>query len=70
MRTLAMALTLLVSGFFAMPTAWAQTSGDKEHAELTQALKDARVPLQRGLNLRAAFLFRRWMRVTATMMLR
>src|SRR3989442_14629350 len=32
---------------FGMPTAWA--SDDKDHAELAKALKDAKIPLQRGL---------------------
>ena len=53
MRTLAMALTLLVAGFFAMPTVWAQTAEEKEHAELAKALKDAKMPLQRGLTASA-----------------
>jgi len=53
MRTLAIALSLLVTGFFAMPTAWAQTSEDKEHAELAKALQDAKMPLQRGLTASA-----------------
>jgi len=48
-----MALTLLVAGFFAMPTVWAQTAEEKEHAELAKALKDAKMPLQRGLTASA-----------------
>jgi len=53
MRTLAMALSLLVAGFFATPATWAQTAEDKEHAELAKALKDAKMPLQRGLTASA-----------------
>ena len=39
MRTMAMPLTLLVAGLIALPTAWAQTYGDKEHGELDKALQ-------------------------------
>src|SRR5215469_5646322 len=53
MRSLAIALSLFLAGSFAIPTAWAQTSEDKEHAELAKALKDAKVPLQRGLTASA-----------------
>ena len=53
MRTLAIALSLLVAAFVAIPTAWAQTSEEKEHAVLAKALKDAKMPLQRGLTASA-----------------
>src|SRR5215469_11545143 len=53
MRSLAIALSLFLAGSFAMPTAWAQTSEDKEHAELAKALQDAKMPLQRGLTASA-----------------
>jgi hypothetical protein len=40
---------------FAVSPGWAQTSDDKakEHAELEKALKDAKVPLERGLTASA-----------------
>jgi hypothetical protein len=47
-KTTTIALAFLVSWLFAMPTGWAQQSGDKEHAELAKALKDAKVSLERG----------------------
>src|SRR5215468_3760266 len=49
MRTVAMPLTLLVAGLIALPMAWAQTYGDKEHAELAKALQGVKMPLERGL---------------------
>jgi uncharacterized membrane protein YkoI len=48
-RMTTIAVALLVAGFFAAPVGWAQTSADKEHAELAKALKDAKISLQRGL---------------------
>src|SRR5262245_35553262 len=53
MRTMAMPLTLLVAGLIALPTAWAQTYGDKEHAELAKALQGVKMPLERGLTASA-----------------
>ena len=47
MKTTAIAVALTVAWMFGLPTAWA--SGDKDHAELAKALKDAKIPLQRGL---------------------
>jgi hypothetical protein len=41
------ALALMVS------TGWAQTADDKERAELAKALKDAKIPLERGLTASA-----------------
>jgi hypothetical protein len=40
---------------FAAPTSWAQTSDDKAkgHAELEKTLKDAKIPLERGLTASA-----------------
>src|SRR5712692_10788702 len=52
-KTTTVAVALLVAWFFAAPTSWAQTSDDKEHAELAKALKDAKIPLQRGLTASA-----------------
>src|SRR5229473_2363573 len=53
MRKTTIVLAFLVAGAFAVPTGWAQTSQDKEHAELAKALKDAKIPLQRGLTASA-----------------
>ena len=53
MRTVAMPLTLLVAGLIALPMAWAQTYGDKEHAELAKALQGVKMPLERGLTASA-----------------
>jgi len=53
MRKTTIAVAFLVAWFFAAPTGWAQTSDDKEHAELAKALKDAKVSLQRGLTASA-----------------
>jgi len=49
MKTTTIVLAFLVAWAFAVPTGWAQTSQDKEHSELAKALKDAKIPLQRGL---------------------
>jgi len=53
MRKTTIALAFLMAWFLAMPTGWAQQSDDKEHAELAKALKDAKVPLERGLTASA-----------------
>jgi len=53
MKWTTIALVLIVAGSLAVPTGWAQTSQDKEHAELAKALKDAKVPLQSGLSASA-----------------
>jgi hypothetical protein len=54
MRTTAtVALTFLAAWFFAIPMGWAQPHDDKERAELATALKDATIPLQRGLTASA-----------------
>jgi hypothetical protein len=53
MKTMATVLAFTLTGFFALSTAWAQAYGDKEHAELAKALKDAKVSLQHGLTASA-----------------
>jgi hypothetical protein len=53
MRKTTIALALLVAWLFAVPIGWAQNYGDKEHAELAKALKDAKISLQRGLTASA-----------------
>src|SRR2546422_7872805 len=53
MKTTTIVLAFLVAWAFAVPTGWAQTSQDKEHAELATALRDAKIPLQRGLTASA-----------------
>src|SRR5947199_4578706 len=53
MRKTTIALAFLVAWFFAVPIGWAQNYGDKEHAELAKALKDAKIPLERGLTASA-----------------
>ena len=50
MRTMAAFVIALV---FVVPTGWAQTPADQEHAELAKALKDAKIPLERGLTASA-----------------
>jgi len=53
MKTTAIVVALAVAAawMFAAPPAWA--SDEKEHAELAKALKDAKVPLERGLSASA-----------------
>jgi hypothetical protein len=55
MKTISAIAMLAAAVLFAAPAGWAQTSDDKakEHAELAKALKDARVPLERGLGASA-----------------
>ena len=53
MKTTTVALAFIGAWIFAVPTGWAQTSDDKEHAELAKALKDAKISLQRGLTASA-----------------
>ena len=53
MKTTTIVLAFLVAWAFAVPTGWTQTSQDKEHAELAKALRDAKIPLQRGLTASA-----------------
>jgi len=53
MKMTTIVLAFLVAWALAVPTGWTQTSQDKEHAELAKALKDAKIPLQRGLTASA-----------------
>ena len=53
MKTTSFAVAFLVASVLAVPLGWAQKYDDKEHAELAKALKDAKVPLQRGLTASA-----------------
>jgi hypothetical protein len=53
MRTMAIGLTLLVAGLFAMPAAWAQAPEEKGQADLAKALKATTFALQRGLTASA-----------------
>src|SRR5438876_9507448 len=49
MKTTTTVVAFVAALVFAVPTGWAQTSDDKEHAELAKALRDAKISLQRGL---------------------
>ena len=49
MKKTAFTLAFLVAWMFMTPMGWAQNPGDAEHAELAKALRDAKIPLQRGL---------------------
>jgi hypothetical protein len=49
MRETTCTLAFLVAWMFMMPLGWAQNTGDAEHTELAKALRDAKIPLQRGL---------------------
>jgi hypothetical protein len=50
MKTTTMVVVAVVAALaMVVPTGWAQTPDDKEHAELAKALKEAKVPLERGL---------------------
>jgi hypothetical protein len=53
MKAMTVALAFLVASFFSSPTSWAQTSDEKEHAELAKAMKDAKIALERGLTASA-----------------
>src|SRR5437016_7179491 len=53
MKTTTFAVAFLVACAIAVPSGWAQTSQDQEHAELAKALKDAKIPLERGLTASA-----------------
>src|SRR5262245_18118826 len=48
-RMLTIALMFLAAFVYATPMSWAQKDDDQEHAELAKALKEAKIPLQRGL---------------------
>src|SRR5438552_13878778 len=49
MKKTAFTLAFLVAWMFMTPMGWAQNPGDAENAELAKALRDAKIPLQRGL---------------------
>lgn len=55
MKTIRMMAMFAAALMFIVPVGWAQTSDDKakEHAELAKALKDAKIPLERGLTASA-----------------
>src|SRR5919201_4175953 len=55
MKTISRMAAFVAVLVFAVSPGWAQTSDDKakEHAELEKALKDAKVPLERGLSASA-----------------
>jgi uncharacterized membrane protein YkoI len=53
MKTIRMLAAFVTVLMFVVPTGWAQTPADKEHAELAKALKDAKVPLEHGLTASA-----------------
>src|SRR5438093_8181270 len=53
MKTMKTMAAFVIALVFVVPTGWAQTPADQEHAELAKALKDAKIPLQRGLTASA-----------------
>jgi hypothetical protein len=53
MKTTTMVLAVVAALAMVVPTGWAQTPDDKEHADLAKALKDAKIPLERGLTASA-----------------
>ena len=53
MKATTMAVAIVAALALMVPTGWAQTPEDKEHAELAKALKDAKIPLERGLTASA-----------------
>src|SRR5207253_10769374 len=53
MKTMKTMAAFVIALVFVIPTGWAQTPADQEHAELAKALKDAKVPLERGLTASA-----------------
>jgi hypothetical protein len=50
MKTTTTVVALVAALVFVVPAVWAQGYDDKEHAELAKALKDAKLPLERGLS--------------------
>jgi hypothetical protein len=52
-RTHLVALGVLLASILAMPEVGAQTDTEKERAELAKAMKDAKVPLQKGVSASA-----------------
>ncbi len=53
MKTMKTIAAFVIGLMFVVPTGWAQTPADQEHAELAKALKDAKIPLERGLTASA-----------------
>ena len=53
MKTMKTMAAFVIALVFVVPTGWAQTPADQEHAELAKALKDAKIPLERGLTASA-----------------
>ena len=53
MKTMRTIAAFVIGLVFVVPTGWAQTPADQEHAELAKALKDAKIPLERGLTASA-----------------
>src|SRR5438067_12706266 len=53
MKTMKTMAAFVIALVFVVPTGWAQTPADQEHAELARALKDAKIPLDRGLTASA-----------------
>src|SRR5207248_10696024 len=53
MKTMKTMAAFVIALVFVVPTGWAQTQADQEHAELAKALKDAKIPLERGLTASA-----------------
>src|SRR5947208_5107038 len=53
MRRMVPVLAVLAVWLCAAPMAWAQKDEAKEHAELAKAMKDAKVPLEKGLSVSA-----------------
>jgi hypothetical protein len=53
MKTTTMVLAVVAALAMVVPTGWAQTPDDKEHADLAKALKDAKIPLERALTASA-----------------
>ena len=53
MKATTMAVAIVAAFALMVPTGWAQTPEDKEHAELAKALKGAKIPLERGLTASA-----------------
>ena len=50
MKTTMNVLVLTAALVVAVPAVWAQGAADKEHAELAKALKNTRLPLERGIS--------------------
>ena len=53
MKAMTVAVAIVAAFALMVPTGWAQTPEDKEHAELAKALKGAKIPLERGLTASA-----------------